>query len=172
MVPGHFETVEALPRLTSGKVDRKALKVAPLTIADADGEQEEPPENQTEAALLAAAKQVFGNQPIAVRRATSSPISAAIRCSPPASSAVRETPGLAGITLQDVYRERTLRAISDALIARTGGAGTRRASATSPSSRRPCCAARSAGSHRPSLCPSSSHSRPRSGSASSSPICC
>ncbi|WP_348532330.1 AMP-binding enzyme [Methylorubrum aminovorans] len=29
MVPGHFETVETLPRLTSGKVDRKALRIAP-----------------------------------------------------------------------------------------------------------------------------------------------
>ena len=29
MVPGHFEFVPVLPRLTSGKVDRKALRAAP-----------------------------------------------------------------------------------------------------------------------------------------------
>ena len=66
MVPGHFEVAETLPRLTSGKVDRKALKIAPLTVVAADGEQE-PPANETEAALVAAAKQIFGNQPIALR---------------------------------------------------------------------------------------------------------
>ena len=59
--PGEYH--DTLRMLTSGKVDRKALKIAPLTVASADGEQE-PPANETEAALVAAAKQVFGNQPI------------------------------------------------------------------------------------------------------------
>ena len=56
--------VDELPRLTSGKVDRKALRsAAARRSADAAGEQE-PPRNETEAALLAAAKRVFGNQAI------------------------------------------------------------------------------------------------------------
>jgi non-ribosomal peptide synthetase-like protein len=38
-------------------------------------------------------------------------------------SAIRETPALASVTFQDVYAKRTLRAIADELIARTGGAG-------------------------------------------------
>ncbi|WP_409567229.1 Pls/PosA family non-ribosomal peptide synthetase [Methylobacterium sp. E-016] len=122
MVPGHFEAAEVLPRLTSGKVDRKALRVATLTIVDADGEQE-PPENQTEAALLAAAKQVFGNQPIALEGDFFADLGGHSLLAARFVGAVREAPALAGITLQDVYRERTLRRISDALIARTGGAG-------------------------------------------------
>ncbi|TXN79781.1 Pls/PosA family non-ribosomal peptide synthetase [Methylobacterium sp. WL8] len=122
MVPGHFETAEVLPRLTSGKVDRKALRVAPLTVVEADGEQE-PPENQTEAALLAAAKQVFGNQPIALDGDFFTDLGGHSLLAARFVGAVREAPALAGITLQDVYRERTLRRISDALIARTGGAG-------------------------------------------------
>ncbi len=36
---------------------------------------------------------------------------------------MRETPALAGITLPDVYAKRTLRAMADALIERTGGVG-------------------------------------------------
>ena len=52
-------------------------------------------------------------------------ISAAIRCSPRASSSVvRQTPALAGVTLQDMYSARTLRAIAallDAKAAETGG---------------------------------------------------
>ena len=63
MIPSHFEIVEALPRLSSGKVDRKSLKMAELAVGDAPGEQEEPA-NETEAALLVAAKRVFGNQAI------------------------------------------------------------------------------------------------------------
>ena len=89
-------------------------------------------------------------------RAISSPISAAIRCWRPASSsAVRETPALAGITLQDVYALRSLRAMSDALIERTGGAGSQAAirdlSLRGAAAR---CAAPSAASPRRPRCPS------------------
>ncbi|WP_375457098.1 Pls/PosA family non-ribosomal peptide synthetase, partial [uncultured Methylobacterium sp.] len=122
MVPGHFEAAEVLPRLTSGKVDRKALRVATLTAADADGDQE-PPANQTEAAMLAAAKQVFGNQPIPLDGDFFADLGGHSLLAARFVGAVREAPALAAITLQDVYRERTLRKISDALIVRTGGAG-------------------------------------------------
>ena len=67
MIPSHFEIVEALPRLSSGKVDRKSLKMAELAVGDAPGEQEDPA-NETEAALLVAAKRVFGNQAIPFER--------------------------------------------------------------------------------------------------------
>ncbi|GJD54527.1 Pls/PosA family non-ribosomal peptide synthetase [Methylobacterium dankookense] len=122
MVPGHYELTETLSRLTSGKVDRKALKIAPLTIVAADGEQE-PPANETEAVLLAAAKQVFGNQPIDLSGDFFADLGGHSLIAARFVSAVREAPALAGITLQDVYAERTLRAMSDALIARTGGVG-------------------------------------------------
>jgi len=59
MVPAHFEAVDSLPRMVSGKVDRKMLKAAPLTAPSAEGEQE-PPRNATEAELLDAAKRVLG----------------------------------------------------------------------------------------------------------------
>lgn len=111
MVPAHFEAVGSLPRMVSGKVDRKMLKAAPLTAPSAAGEQE-PPRNATEAALLDAAKRVLG--------ATSLPLDAdffmdlgghsllAARF----ISIVRETPAYAGITLQDVYGARTLRGMA------------------------------------------------------------
>ncbi|MDX3810066.1 MAG: non-ribosomal peptide synthetase, partial [Bosea sp. (in: a-proteobacteria)] len=59
MVPAHFEAAGSLPRMVSGKVDRKMLKAAPLTAPSAEGEQE-PPRNATETALLEAAKRVLG----------------------------------------------------------------------------------------------------------------
>ncbi|MGU3538137.1 Pls/PosA family non-ribosomal peptide synthetase [Methylobacterium sp. A54F] len=122
MVPGHFERVATLPRLTSGKVDRKALRAAPLTIVAADGEQE-PPANETEAALLAAAHQVFGPQPLALEGDFFTDLGGHSLIAARFVSAVRETPALAAITLPDVYTHRTLRAMAEALIARTGGAG-------------------------------------------------
>ncbi|WP_430911702.1 Pls/PosA family non-ribosomal peptide synthetase [Methylobacterium sp. sgz302541] len=123
MVPGHFEDAEKLPRLTSGKVDRKALKAAPLTVAAADGEQE-PPANETEAALLAAAKQVFGNQPLGLEADFFTDLGGHSLLAARFVGAVRQTPVLAAMTIQDVYVKRSLRAMSDALIERTGGVGT------------------------------------------------
>ena len=123
MVPGHFEAVEVLPRLTSGKVDRKALRIATLTVADTSGEQE-PPRNETEAALLAAANRIFGNQAIALDGDFFADLGGHSLLAARFVGAVREMPALAAITLQDVYGKRTLRAMADTLIARTGGAGT------------------------------------------------
>ena len=59
MVPPVWQMHETLPRLASGKVDRKALAVLPITTAVDQGEQEEP-RTPTEAKLLAAAKSVLG----------------------------------------------------------------------------------------------------------------
>jgi non-ribosomal peptide synthetase-like protein len=130
MVPSHFEAVGSLPRMVSGKVDRKMLKAAPLTAPSAAGEQE-PPRNATEAALLEAAKRVLG--------ATSLPLEAdffvdlgghsllAARF----ISIVRETPAYAGITLQDVYGARTLRGMA-ALLDGRGIAETQDLSFTPP----------------------------------------
>ncbi|WP_455957460.1 Pls/PosA family non-ribosomal peptide synthetase [Methylorubrum aminovorans] len=126
MVPGHFETVETLPRLTSGKVDRKALRIAPLTVATTEGEQEAP-DNETEAALLAAAKTVFGDGPIGLEADFFSELGGHSLLAARFVGAVRATPALAGITLQDVYTGRTLRAMAASLIERTGGVGAQTA---------------------------------------------
>jgi non-ribosomal peptide synthetase-like protein len=122
MVPGHFEIVEELPRLTSGKVDRKALRAFTLAVGDAPGEQEAP-RNETEAALLVAAKRVFGNQTLPFEADFFTELGGHSLLAARFVSFVRETPVLASITLQDVYGQRTLRAMSDHLIERTGGAG-------------------------------------------------
>ncbi|GJD53557.1 D-alanine--D-alanyl carrier protein ligase [Methylobacterium crusticola] len=123
MIPGHFETVAALPILAaSGKVDRKALRAAELAVVAPSGEQEAP-RDETEAALLAAANRVFGNQPIPFEADFFADLGGHSLLAARFVSAVREAPALASITLQDVYNGRTLRAMAEALIARTGGAG-------------------------------------------------
>ncbi len=126
MVPAHFEGVTALPRLISGKVDRKALRALELAPSDPEGEQEEP-RDETEAALLAAAHRAFGNQVIPFEADFFADLGGHSLIAARFVSAVREAPALASITLQDVYAQRTLRAMAERLIERTGGAGAQAA---------------------------------------------
>lgn len=121
MVPAHFETITALPRLSSGKTDRKKLKAATLTVID-DGVQDVP-ENDTEAALLAAAKGVFGAQALPLQADFFTDLGGHSLLAAKFISAVRQYPGLAGITLQDIYAFRTIRNLASTLIERTGGVG-------------------------------------------------
>ncbi|MGX5737005.1 Pls/PosA family non-ribosomal peptide synthetase [Bosea thiooxidans] len=111
MVPAHFEAVGSLPRMVSGKVDRKMLKAAPLTAPSADGEQE-PPRNVTEAALLEAAKRVLGAASLPLEADFFMDLGGHSLLAARFISIVRETPAYAGITLQDVYGARTLRAMA------------------------------------------------------------
>ncbi|MCU4177925.1 Pls/PosA family non-ribosomal peptide synthetase [Bosea sp. BH3] len=117
MVPAHFEAVGSLPRMVSGKVDRKMLKAAPLTAPSADGEQE-PPRNATEAALLEAAKRVLGAASLPLEADFFMDLGGHSLLAARFISIVRETPAHAGITLQDVYGARTLRAMAELLDSR------------------------------------------------------
>jgi non-ribosomal peptide synthetase-like protein len=124
MVPDHFETVDELPRLSSGKVNRKALQVAILTVQESLAEAQEEPRNETEAALLAAAHRALGQRSIPFEADFFTDLGGHSLIAAKFVSAVRETPALASMTLQDIYKHRTLRALSDDIIARTGGAGS------------------------------------------------
>lgn len=117
MIPAHFEPIGSLPRMVSGKVDRKMLKAAPLTAPAASGEQE-PPRNETEAALLDAAKRVLGAQALPLEADFFVDLGGHSLLAARFISIVRETPAYAGITLQDVYGARTLRAMAELLDAR------------------------------------------------------
>ncbi|PZO01248.1 MAG: peptide synthetase [Hyphomicrobiales bacterium] len=111
MVPAHFEAVGSLPRMVSGKIDRRMLKAAPLTAPSAAGEQE-PPRNATEAALLEAAKRVLGASSLPLEADFFVDLGGHSLLAARFISIVRETPAYAGITLQDVYGARTLRGMA------------------------------------------------------------
>ncbi|MBN9445620.1 MAG: amino acid adenylation domain-containing protein, partial [Bosea sp.] len=117
MIPAHFEPIGSLPRMVSGKVDRKMLKAAPLTAPAASGEQE-PPRNATEATLLDAAKRVLGAQALPLEADFFVDLGGHSLLAARFISIVRETPAYAGITLQDVYGARTLRAMAALLDSR------------------------------------------------------
>jgi non-ribosomal peptide synthetase-like protein len=114
MVPARFETISSLPKLSSGKVDRKSLKLVPLAAVDV-GEAQEEPRTKTEASLLAAAKEVLPPQPIPFDADFFTDLGGHSLLAARFISIVRKTPALARITLQDVYAARSLRAIGEML---------------------------------------------------------
>jgi non-ribosomal peptide synthetase-like protein len=111
MVPARFELLAGLPTLVSGKVDRNSLKKLEL-VPIASVEVQEEPRNEIEAALLAAAKRVLPPQPIPLDADFFTDLGGHSLLAARFVSIVRETKALAGITLQDVYAARSLRAIA------------------------------------------------------------
>lgn len=113
MVPSRYELIDALPRLVSGKVDRKALMARPL--AEMAAEETDEPRTPTEAVLLAAARSVFPGQAIPLDGDFFLDLGGHSLLAARFISAVRQSPALAGLTLQDVYAARTLRAMATCL---------------------------------------------------------
>lgn len=122
MVPSHFEEMAVLPRLTSGKTDRKALKALVLTAAD-EAEAQEAPDSATEAVLLAAAQPLFPGQILAFDADFFNDLGGHSLLAARFLAAVRETPHLASLTLEDVYGLRSLRAMAARLDERIAEAG-------------------------------------------------
>ncbi len=120
MIPERFETVPELPRLISGKTDRKALKAMPLSEAIIAANDEEPPRTDTEAMLLAAAKRVLPGRAITFEADFFLDLGGHSLIAAQFISIVRENPSFTGITLQDIYQHRTLRKIGTELDAKFG----------------------------------------------------
>ncbi len=122
MVPARFEMIDDLPRLSSGKINRNALKKLPLADVMIAEEQEEP-QTPTEALLLAAAKRTLPPQAIPFEADFFTDLGGHSLLAARFVSIVRETRTLAGITLQDVYNARSLRALGVVLDAKMGQSG-------------------------------------------------
>ena len=122
MVPARFEMIDDLPRLSSGKVNRNALKKLPLADVMVAEEQEEP-QSPTEALLLAAAKRTLPPQAIPFDADFFTDLGGHSLLAARFVSIVRETRSLAGITLQDIYNARTLRALALVLDAKASQSG-------------------------------------------------
>ncbi len=124
MVPSRFELLDTLPRLVSGKVDRKALMARPL--ADMEPEEVDLPRTPTESLLLDAAKSVFPGQAIPLGADFFLDLGGHSLLAARFVSAARQSPAAAGLTLQDVYAARSLRAMAERLDGRAGSATTTR----------------------------------------------
>lgn len=137
MIPARYEFVDDLPRLTSGKIDRKTLKAAPLSVDAHAGEAQERPRSDTEAVLLEAAQKIFPPQAIPFEADFFTELGGHSLLAARFVSIVRETPSLASLTLQDMYGARTLRAMGALLDEKAASSGPAKdLSFTPPSLRR------------------------------------
>ena len=113
MVPAHFEQLAAMPRIPSGKIDRKALRALPLEARPAA--ESDLPENAAEAVLFAALQRLFPGQ--AIRRGLDffTDLGGHSLMAARLVSALRQDPRFAHATVRDLYRLRHIGALAQAL---------------------------------------------------------
>ncbi|MDE2434799.1 MAG: amino acid adenylation domain-containing protein [Sphingomonadales bacterium] len=112
MVPAAIETIDALPRLAaSGKIDRNTLAARPITSPVPVGEGAAP-ETETQARLLELGRPLFPGQPLSLDADFFLDLGGHSLLAAQFVSAVRREPGLAAITLGQVYEGRSLRGIA------------------------------------------------------------
>ncbi|MDN2712278.1 amino acid adenylation domain-containing protein [Janthinobacterium sp. SUN118] len=116
MVPGRFELLPLMPRLTSGKIDRKALKAMPLS-APPPGEAgaSDVPETPAEAALFAALAQLFPGQAILRQLDFFSDLGGHSFLAARLASSLRANPAYAHMTVRDIYQNRQIGKIAAVL---------------------------------------------------------
>ncbi|MGV7206954.1 Pls/PosA family non-ribosomal peptide synthetase [Oxalobacteraceae bacterium A2-2] len=116
MVPGRYEMMSAMPRLTSGKIDRKALKALPLgapppgSAADSDL-----PETPAEEVLFAALATLFPGQPILRQADFFSDLGGHSFFAARLASALRADARYTHVTVRDIYQQRQVGKIALAM---------------------------------------------------------
>ena len=116
MVPGHFELLDTMPRLTSGKIDRKALKARPLVNEVAGpGAESDVPETVGETALFATLTMLFPGQPIHRDADFFTDLGGHSFFAARVASALRADPRFAHFTVRDIYVQRRIGAIAAVL---------------------------------------------------------
>lgn len=118
MVPAAFEVFETLPRLTSGKIDRKALKSIPLSSVVAAESEIDHGSNALETLLIEKAKETFPGQPIRLDDDFFTDMGGHSLLAAQFISKVRKDPMGGYITLNDMYEARSLRNVAALQIAR------------------------------------------------------
>ena len=113
MVPAHFEFVAELPRLTSGKVDRKALSQLPLGIEGDDEREDAKPRSAAEEALYAALRPLFPGQPLRGEFDFFDDLGGHSLLVARLVSTLRADRRYASLSIQDVYRQPRLERIAE-----------------------------------------------------------
>lgn len=113
MLPTFWQSHADLPRLASGKLDRKALESLPLATAASGGQ--EAPSTVTEAHLLKAAREILGLAVIDFDADFFHDLGGNSLLAARFISELRKVPHLSGVALQDVYTTRCLRPLGRVL---------------------------------------------------------
>jgi len=116
MVPSRFEVLGIMPRLTSGKIDRKALKAMALSAPlPSDPAESDTPETPGEEALFAALATLFPGQPIRREQDFFSDLGGHSFFAARLATALRADPRFAQVTVRDIYQQRQVGAIASGL---------------------------------------------------------
>ena len=115
MVPSRFEILPSMPRLTSGKIDRKALKALPLSAAAQQSGESDIAETPAEQALFAALATLFPGQPIRRSDDFFSDLGGHSFFAARLASMLRADPRFAHITVRDIYQRRVIARIAEGL---------------------------------------------------------
>jgi non-ribosomal peptide synthetase-like protein len=114
MVPGYFETVSTMPRLTSGKIDRNALKLRPLTTVSTS-DASDTPTTPAEEALFAALAKLFPGQAIVRSADFFADLGGHSLFAARLASSLRADDSFAHVTVRDIYQHRSVGAIALAI---------------------------------------------------------
>ena len=140
MVPSRFETLARMPRLASGKIDRKTLKAVPLAAAS-EAEGSDTPRTPLEHALFAALAKLFPG--LAIRRDADffTDLGGHSLFAARLASMLRADPRFSQVTVRDIYQQRVIGRIAEAIDAAPASAAARRTPDWTPPAawRRWCC---------------------------------
>jgi non-ribosomal peptide synthetase-like protein len=116
MVPGRYEHLALMPRLTSGKIDRKVLRAMPLSApAPGAAADSDLPETAAEAALFKALATLFPGMPIRREADFFNDLGGHSFFAARLASALRADPAFAHVTVRDIYQQRQVGRIAAAL---------------------------------------------------------
>ncbi len=113
MVPTQFEWLAAMPRIPSGKIDRKALRALPLALRPAT--DSDTPESPAEEVLFAALQRLFPGQTLRRDLDFFRDLGGHSLLAARLISAVRADPRFSHATVRDIYRIRSLGALASVL---------------------------------------------------------
>ncbi|MDD4929679.1 MAG: amino acid adenylation domain-containing protein [Gallionella sp.] len=140
MVPARFEEVQILPRLTSGKIDRKALRAQPLSEAANTEDESDIPEGAAEEVLFSVLRQLFPGQPLQRAADFFADMGGHSLLAARLVSRLREDSRFANVTVHDIYCERRIGAIASALAKKqVSGAAAEATIVETPRRRRILC---------------------------------
>jgi non-ribosomal peptide synthetase-like protein len=140
MVPGRFEQLAVMPRLTSGKIDRKALKAMPLSApSKSDAAASDLAETPAEEALFAALAELFPGQPIRRESDFFSDLGGHSFFAARLASRLRADPRFAHVTVGDIYQQRAIGRIAAKLDEAAGATALEKDWEPAPAARRWAC---------------------------------
>ena len=115
MVPAHFQFVAELPRLPSGKINLRELRVIPLVIVAHSATTSAAPRNPDEAALFAAVDTILPGGTLHPDADFFDDLGGHSLLVAMLVSLLRQQPAYTTLGIQDIYRERRLGAIADSM---------------------------------------------------------